>query len=103
MTTFEVDVAALRDMASRLKGLKEEFESQEDVLSGEDAVGSPEVAGALDDFANNWSDKRKQLGEMLQEVAGYAQLAADAYQETEEGLTTSIEDSKAASSSGSGR
>ena len=92
MTEFAVDVAALRDMSARLKGLKEDFESQEDTVHGyEDAVGAPEIAGALDDFADNWSDKRKELAEMLENVAGYSQMAADAYQETEEQLSSSMQ------------
>lgn len=99
MTEFTVDVAALRDMAGRLKGLKEDFESQDDTMSGyEDALGSDELAGALNDFADNWSDKREQIGEMLQEVSGYAEMAADAYWTTEQELTSSIEESRAASS-----
>ncbi len=94
MTRFEVDVAALRDMSARLKGLKDEFESQEDTVRGyEEAVGSPEIAGALDDFADNWSDKRKEIGEMLENVAGYAQMAADAYRETEDQLSSSMQPS----------
>lgn len=92
MAELEVDIGALRDMAGRLKGLKEEFESQGGlVAASEDEVGSPEVAGALRDFADNWSDKRKELGEMLHEVAGYALMAADAYAETEGGLSASID------------
>ncbi len=100
MAELEVELSALRDMAGRLKGLKNEFESQDSKVSGfEDALGAPEVAGALDDFANNWSDKRKELAEMLEQVAGYATLAADAYTETEHGLSENIEQSAAASAS----
>jgi len=103
VTTFEVDVAELRDMAGRLKGLKEEFESQEDTVSGyDDAVGSNEVAGALEEFANNWSDKRRELAEKLEEVAGYASMAADAYHQTEGDLASSIDDSKAANAGSNG-
>ena len=100
MAELEVDIAALRNMAGRLKGLKEEFESQDALTSGhQHAVGSPEIAGALDDFADNWSDKRKELGEMLEEVAGYAVMAADAYAETEQALAANIDESAAASGS----
>ncbi len=91
MTTFEVDVAALRDLASRLKGLKEEFESQEDVVSGhEDAVGSDRVAGALEEFASNWSDKREEISKLLEESAGFVDMAADAYGTNEEQLSSGI-------------
>lgn len=100
MAELEVDIAALRDMAGRLKGLKEEFEDQDALITGnEDAVGSPEVAGVLNDFVDNWSDKREELGEMLEEVAGYAVMAADAYAETEQTLAANIDESAAASGS----
>ena len=100
MAELEVELAALRDMAYSLKELKHEFENQDAQVSGyDDAVGSPEIAGALDDFASNWSDKRKELGEMLEQVAGYAMLAHDAYSETEQTLSANIEESAAASAS----
>ncbi|HWC14897.1 MAG TPA: hypothetical protein VG929_09915 [Actinomycetota bacterium] len=92
MAEVEVDVAALRAMAGRLKGLKEAFESQDALVSGSaDAFGSPEISGALQDFADNWSDARKELGQMLEEVAGYTLMAADAYADNEGGLSASID------------
>ena len=100
MAELEVDIAALRDMAGNLKELKREFETQDVRVAGyADAVGSDEIAGALEEFANNWSDQREEIGEMLQEVAGYAMIAVEAYTEVENVLKANFEDSAAASAS----
>lgn len=104
MAELEVDIGALREMAGRLKGLEQEFASQRATFAEyADAVGSPDIAGALNDFGDNWSDKREELSEMFQQVAGYAQMAADAYAETEDALAANIDESAVASRSrGSG-
>lgn len=92
MTQFSVDPSALRDMAGRLRGLQEEFEGLEDTVGGyESAVGSEELAGKLESFADNWSDKRKQVAEQMQNVAGYAAAAADAYTQHEHDLAGQVQ------------
>ena len=101
-TRFSASVTDLRDMAGRLRGLQEEFNDQEDLISDHaGAAGSDEVDGALEDFASNWSDKREECSEMLQEVAGYAQIAADGYAQTEGALVQHIAASRPSSAAGS--
>jgi hypothetical protein len=80
-----VDVAALYDMAGRLKGLRQEFDAAGDVAvySG---VEHHELQGALHQFAANWSDKRRKIGEMIDDVAGCVENAGRAYEEAEQSI-----------------
>jgi hypothetical protein len=83
-----VDITGLADLAVRLRALRQEFDGVEDVVRGyEEAVGSREVASALDAFAGNWSHERKQIAKQLDEVAGYVQAAAEAYASVESELS----------------
>ena len=80
MSRIEVDIPALADMARQLTGLQQEFSGIENVVRGfEEAVGSEEISDKLHSFATNWSDEKEELGEKIQEVAGYADAAAQAY------------------------
>ena len=80
MSRIEVDIPALADMAQQLMALKEEFSAIEDVVDGfEEAVGSEEISDKLHSFATNWSDEKEELGEKMEQVAGYADAAAQAY------------------------
>jgi hypothetical protein len=81
---IRVDIPALRDMASRLAGLRDEFQNMGGMASHyHDAVGHKDVAHELGEFATNWSDAREKLLEQLNQVAGYAMLAVEAYEATE--------------------
>src|SRR5438067_159182 len=86
--TIKVDIPALKDMASRLAGLKEEFEHMSDMAHHyHDAVGHHRVADKLGDFATNWSEAREKLCEHLAQVAGYADSAAQAYAAQEQAIS----------------
>lgn len=85
--TIKVDIPALKDMAGRLTGLKEEFEGMKDMAEHYHALlGSKEVADQFGKFATNWSEAREKLCEQLTQVAGYAAGAAEHYQAREEAL-----------------
>lgn len=94
--TIRVDVLELLYLAGRLRGLQEEFDSLQDVLKGyESAVGSARIADRLESFATNWSDRRKEVGRRIDNVAGYAARAAEAYGGLEEELSTYIDEASA--------
>lgn len=79
-----VDIPAVAELARRLQALARQFDGVEDVVRGyHDAVGSSEVAAALDDFAGNWSHQRKKIRQQMQDVAAYADAAAEAYASVE--------------------
>ncbi len=99
MTQFKVDLPALQDMAARLRGAQEEFESLEDRIGGHrDAIRSDVIASSLENFASNWSDARRDIIEQIQNVAGYAGMAADAYAATEGEISDAFDGSQSSSS-----
>lgn len=78
--SISVDITALGDMAQHLTRLKQDFEEIADVIGGyQEAVGSADIAHQLDEFAHNWSQKRKDIIQKMEEVAGYAASAASSY------------------------
>ena len=81
---IRVDLPALRDMAGRLAGLKEEFQNM-GAMAGHyrEAVGDDRVAHQLGEFGSNWSDAREKLCEQLAQIAGYAMSAVEAYEANE--------------------
>jgi hypothetical protein len=86
--TIKVDIPALKDMAGRLAGLKEEFEHMGEMANHyHDAVGHHRVAEQLGNFATNWSDAREKLCQTLAQVAGYADSAAETYAAREQSIT----------------
>lgn len=101
MVKYSAQTKDLSDLAGHLRWLQKRFDSQAELVSGyEDALGSDEVADALHSFANNWSDKRRELSKMLQQAAGYVMHAAEAYENTEEDLTQGIRDSSGSTGGG---
>lgn len=91
MTQFRVDVAALSDMAGHLESLREELNAGEDTVGHyRDAMGSEEIVVKLEEFTANWSGVRLKLTERLQDVAGYAVGAADAYSQHEDHLSAEM-------------
>lgn len=87
MGTYEHEVAELQDLASRLTGLAAEFDGLDHRLAGYEAdVGHHDVAKALHDFADNWSDKREKLLKEMKELAGYVTIAAETYAGVEDEL-----------------
>jgi hypothetical protein len=76
--TIKIDPAVVGGMAEKLKGLAEEFkESDKDEYF--EGVEPGNVKGKLHDFAHNWSEKKKQLEELLENLSGYCKNAADAH------------------------
>ena len=90
--TIKIDIPALRDMAGRLAGLKEEFEGMKEMANHYHALfGNAEVADQFGKFATNWSEARDKLCEQLTQVAGYAAGAADHYQAQEESVVNATQ------------
>lgn len=82
-----VDLDALYDLAGSLKGLQVEFERAGDVAE-DSGVCFDELRDALHQFAANWSDKRRQIGDMINDVAGGVENAGKAYCEVEDSLSS---------------
>lgn len=88
---LKADYNALGNVASQLKGIKDDFDGAEDRFRGHrDATGDGDINDALHRFATKWSDKRGEIGERMTEVAGYAQTASTTYRGTDHGLGNDI-------------
>jgi hypothetical protein len=93
---FKVSPSEVADMAGRLVGLKQEFDGLEDQLDAYRSIevcGHDHVAGKLGDFADNWSDKKRDMAKKLEELSGYAHAAADAYAGLDGDLSDTFEQS----------
>jgi hypothetical protein len=108
---FKVTPSALAELSQALLTLKGEFEGMEDYIGRyESAVAHGRVKDKLGGFADNWSDRRREVLKKLDEVASYADVAAQAYSEAETQLSAHYDESASAtaaaftpsSSSGSG-
>ncbi|MDQ4124572.1 MAG: hypothetical protein M3134_03085, partial [Actinomycetota bacterium] len=100
-TQFRVDVAQLGELGESLRRFHSEFANSESVMrSYEDDVGHPEVAEKLRSFATNWSDKRRKVQKLLEDVARYAEQAYEAYCGVEQELSSQYCEAGAAGSAG---
>jgi hypothetical protein len=70
MPDLVVDYAMLTQVENTLKGLSQEFQNiqaQEQGYTG--AYGSGDIAGAMDDFAGNWSYHRGKILQSMDSLA----------------------------------
>lgn len=92
---FRCDYEELGRYGTRLGDLSDEFRNMEDLVGGyagfQGPVGHDGIADALGAFADNWSHKRGQLANALQELKEAATGAADGYCETDTGIARHIE------------
>ncbi|MEV7321795.1 hypothetical protein [Streptomyces sp. NPDC093970] len=72
----KVSTAELWEISRSIGKLKSDFEHAKDLV---DSYGSGDVAGALDDFAEDWKKKREQLWDGLEFLGKTAGEAAKAY------------------------
>jgi hypothetical protein len=92
---FTVSPAEVADMAGHLQGLKEEFDGLEDHVGryrSTEVCGHEHVGDKLGDFADNWSDKKREMNKKLESLAQYAQAAADAYSQVEGEISGAFEE-----------
>lgn len=91
-----VDLDALDARASDLRGLAREFRgSARQGAAARAAVGHERVAGALEEFTDNWRRHRDALVSSLDAVAQMARDSHDAYVETDEQLAAELTKNKA--------
>jgi hypothetical protein len=91
---IKINTTLLRDMGSSLGRLRDEFSHSSDITgaaTGE--MGSGDVAGALGNFASDWSTKRDQLTKGLDTLAKTATGSADHWDGLDSDLAKAIEKS----------
>jgi uncharacterized protein YukE len=87
----KVSTTELKDISRSLAKLKSHFEGAKDLVDSYDAdMGSGDVAGALDDFADDWKKKRKQLCDGLEFLGKTAGTAAKAYDDLDQHLAQAL-------------
>lgn len=89
---IKINTGTLRDMGTQLGQLRDEFTHSTDITgaaAGE--MGSGDVAGALNNFASDWSTKRDQLTKGLDTLAKTATQSADTWDGVDSQLGKAIE------------
>lgn len=86
-----MSAAELREISRSVAKLKSGFEHAKDLVDSYGAeIGSGDVAGALDDFADDWKRKRKQLCDGLEFLGRTAGAAAKAYDGLDQHLADAL-------------
>ncbi|MEV0639647.1 hypothetical protein AB0I77_32875 [Streptomyces sp. NPDC050619] len=81
----------LREISRSVGKLKSQFDHAKDLVDSYDAdMGSGDVAGALDDFADDWKKKRKELCDGLEFLGKTAGAAAKAYDGLDQHLAQAL-------------
>jgi hypothetical protein len=88
---LKADLTRIRQVSRRLTGIKREFSQASVIASGYAAyLGSSQLSGAIDSFANGWSQHRQALIAELAQVASLSDAAATAYESTDDQLAAAL-------------
>ena len=86
------DLNMIGQVAGQITAIGGEFERATSLVdSYADALGSAQLAAALDSFAGNWAIHRQRLVDDLSKEARLAQGAVDAYRGTDAALTAALD------------
>jgi len=91
MTDLKVDYTLLDQSETSLSGLVSDFQNikaQESSYDG--ALGSGDIAGAMDSFAGNWDYHRKKLVSSMQALGTMINQTKQAFTQTDTKLQTSL-------------
>lgn len=82
--TIEVDPQELEDTAAGFASIRADLAAGDRILGGVlGVVGSPLLAGPLEDVVGNWSLKREEIMVHLDAMSESLTIAARRYRETE--------------------
>jgi hypothetical protein len=91
VTHFSVDTTSLSSLAERLDSLKAELAGVAGFASNHIGLGSPVVAGAVDNFCSAWKSGISKVDENIAAVAVRLHGSADSYDSTESTAAGSYE------------
>lgn len=87
-----VDTGFLRDTASRVATIRDEFvDANRNADEVAAAVGHPGLADRVRGFAHNWDHRRSELAEQLETVLSNLNEAAEAFESADLELAVAIE------------
>jgi hypothetical protein len=91
MADLKVDYQALSFTHQTLGGLASQFQNIQTQQSHYDwAMGSGDVAGAMDNFAGNWTYHRNQLISSINDLDSMVAAALEQFPKTDSQLTKSL-------------
>ncbi|MGP4110665.1 hypothetical protein ACTWP5_07080 [Streptomyces sp. 4N509B] len=92
MSDLRLSTDDVRELGEKLRFIATEFEGANDIAEeyGE-AVSHGDLAHELEQFAENWENKRGELMEGLQELANAAVGAAEGFEGLERALVDALE------------
>lgn len=91
MADLKVDYQLLDSIESSLSNLQSEFQNiQAQTGSYDGAMGSGAVASAMDGFAGNWNDHRKNLISSIQNLGKMVSETKQQFQKTDKKLSSTL-------------
>jgi hypothetical protein len=98
---LKANLTQITQTAKTLNSLASQFGDLSSVSADGNAAGNATLASALSDFANGWSDKRKQFISQMQGLAKDANDAVTAYENMDGKLAAALKPKESASKAGS--
>ena len=91
MADLAYNAAELRELGSQLATIHRNLEGDKDLKSyNESDVAHHDVAEAIDDFVNDWDDKRNRLRDQIADLSEMATQSADEYQSKDRDVAASL-------------
>lgn len=92
MADLKVETSVLRDAGRSLRAVYNEFKEADNAASpGRDVIAHNKLRDRLDEFADNWDDRRKEMQSSIEGLGESAEAAADAYEQLETEFVKNLE------------
>jgi hypothetical protein len=89
---LKVDTQTLRRAGSALRVVHQEFSAAGELARPDRRViAHPRLLERLEEFADNWDDRRKDMIDAIEGLADIAVMAAEAYENVETHLVKALE------------
>jgi hypothetical protein len=103
MADLTVDVDGLEALVATITRVQDGLNNTPDVVSSSaDAMGSGDVAGAMDHFQDHWHDGRKHISNNAETMTSMLGDSAKAYRTTDNDLARSVTEKETTTSIGHG-
>lgn len=87
---LKIDLGLIRATGAGLGAIKDALQHAEAAQPGAGVLGSGELAGAMDEFVDNWKIHRDKLISSVDAHQKMATDSAEAYENTDEGLAKEL-------------
>ncbi len=103
MADLVVDVDGLEALVGTIKRVQDGLNNTPDVVtSSADAMGSGDVAGAMDHFQDHWHDGRKHISNNAETMTAMLGDSATAYRKTDSQLASALTENQSTTQIGHG-